>query len=83
MTKDYARALLRIIAVDLLAGFALGAFMAAASYLLATYLLGIERTTEFWWNLSVKVVMFGGITGVIAVIIHIKAFISLMRKNKD
>jgi len=57
--------------------------MAAAAYLMSTYLLGIERTTEFWWNLSVKVVILGGVTGVIAVIIHLQYVISQMRKNKD
>lgn len=75
MTKDDARELLRITAICLLGGFALGAFMAAAAYLVSTYLQGIERTTEFWWNLSVQLVILGGVLGVILAIMNIIDYI--------
>lgn len=75
MTKDDARELLRITARCLLGGFALGAILAPTFYLMATYLLGIERTTEVWWNLSVQLVILGGVLGVILAIMNIIDYI--------
>ena len=75
MTKDDARELLRITALCLLGGFAIGAFIAAFGYLMETYLFENEMTTEFWWNASVKAVLFGGLGGVILAIMNIIDYI--------
>ena len=83
MTKDDARALLIVIAIDFLAMFGLGAIMGAAGYLYSTYIQGIERTTEFWWNLSVLLFILSGVMSVIFVIFHIHDFIYVTRKSKD
>ena len=80
MTKYDARELLRITARWVLGMFALGAFLATFFYLTGTYLLGYERTTEFWWNASVKVVMFSGVGG--GVILAIMNVIDYIREAK-